>query len=68
METGRPLFIPVILGTARMGRMSLHAAQLVTGNWASAQALKPTLSISPSFPCQQTMRARPLSKPTSPPR
>src|SRR6266581_2679375 len=30
METGRPLFIPVILGTARMGRMSLHAARLVT--------------------------------------
>ena len=31
METDRPLFIPVILGTARMGRMSLHAARLVTG-------------------------------------
>ena len=31
METDRPLFIPVILGTARMGRMSLHAAHLVTG-------------------------------------
>ncbi len=30
METGRPLFIPVILGTARMGRMSLHPARLVT--------------------------------------
>ena len=30
MEATRPLFIPVILGTARMGRMSLHAAQLVT--------------------------------------
>src|SRR5256886_4506890 len=31
MEASRPLFIPVILGTARMGRMSLHAARLVTG-------------------------------------
>jgi NAD(P)H-dependent FMN reductase len=30
MDTSRPLFIPVILGTARMGRMSLHAARLVT--------------------------------------
>jgi NAD(P)H-dependent FMN reductase len=30
MEATRPLFIPVILGTARMGRMSLHAARLVT--------------------------------------
>ncbi len=31
MEAGRPLFIPVILGTSRMGRMSLHAARLVVG-------------------------------------
>jgi len=30
MDASRSLFIPVILGTARMGRMSLHAAQLVT--------------------------------------
>jgi len=29
MAATRPLFIPVILGTARMGRMSLHPAQLV---------------------------------------
>ena len=30
MDDSRMLFIPVILGTARMGRMSLHAARLVT--------------------------------------
>src|SRR6516225_11156081 len=30
MEHDRTLFIPVILGTTRMGRMSLHAAHLVT--------------------------------------
>ena len=30
MNAIRPLFIPVILGTARMGRMSVHAAHLVT--------------------------------------
>ena len=30
MEPGRTLFIPVVLGTTRIGRMSLHAAQLVT--------------------------------------
>src|SRR6201997_4330386 len=30
MDSNRSLYIPVILGTARMGRMSLHAAQLVT--------------------------------------
>ena len=29
MEANQNLFIPVILGTTRMGRMSLHAAQLV---------------------------------------
>jgi len=30
MATDRPLFIPVILGTVRQGRMSLHAARLMT--------------------------------------
>lgn len=30
METSRTLFIPVVLGTARMGRMSFHPARLVT--------------------------------------
>jgi NAD(P)H-dependent FMN reductase len=29
MEATRPLFVPVILGTTRMGRMSLHAANLL---------------------------------------
>ena len=30
MNSNRPLYIPVILGTARMGRMSLYPARLVT--------------------------------------
>src|SRR5260370_6842506 len=30
MEAARPLFIPVILGTVRKGRRSLHPAQLLT--------------------------------------
>jgi NAD(P)H-dependent FMN reductase len=30
MDATRSLFIPVLLGTARMGRMSLHVARLVT--------------------------------------
>ena len=30
MDSNRSLYIPVILGTARMGRMSQHAAWLVT--------------------------------------
>ena len=29
MEEGRPLYIPVILGTTRKGRMSAHAAKLL---------------------------------------
>jgi NAD(P)H-dependent FMN reductase len=29
METIRPLYIPVVLGTVRKGRMSLHAARLM---------------------------------------
>ena len=31
MENGRPLIIPVILGTTRKGRMSAHAARFVHG-------------------------------------
>ena len=31
MDSNRPLSIPVILGTVRAGRMSEHAARLVTG-------------------------------------
>ena len=68
MEANRPLFIPVILGTARMGRMSLHAARLVTGELVSARASRPTSSISQSFHCPPTMRERPSSTPTFPPR
>ena len=34
MEHARPLFIPVILGTSRKGRMSRHAAKLVTDDIA----------------------------------
>ncbi len=43
METGRPLFIPVILGTARMGCMSLHAAQLVTGELGKCAGIETDL-------------------------
>ncbi len=34
MATDRPLFIPVILGTTRRGRMSLHAAKLLADELA----------------------------------
>src|SRR5215470_18159806 len=43
METSRKLFIPVILGTARMGRMSLHAARLVTEELGKCEAVETDL-------------------------
>jgi len=43
MESNRSLFIPVILGTARMGRMSLHAAQLVTGELGKCEGVRTEL-------------------------
>src|SRR5216684_3235 len=43
MEAGRPLFIPVILGTSRMGRMSLHAARIVVGELARCAGVETDL-------------------------
>ncbi len=34
MDSGRPIFIPVILGTTRKGRMSEHAAKFMAGELA----------------------------------
>jgi len=39
MEASRTLFIPVILGTARIGRMSLHAAELVRGELSKCEGV-----------------------------
>jgi NAD(P)H-dependent FMN reductase len=39
----RPLFIPVILGTTRQGRMSAHAAQLVTSELSKHSGLETEL-------------------------
>jgi NAD(P)H-dependent FMN reductase len=43
MEGARNLFIPVILGTTRAGRRSLHAAQLVTGQLAKENEVETEL-------------------------
>jgi NAD(P)H-dependent FMN reductase len=43
MESARPLFIPVILGTTRMGRMSLNPAQLVTNELAKRAGVETEL-------------------------
>src|SRR5437867_9452021 len=43
MEHSRPLFLPVILGTTRQGRMSLSAARLVTGEVAKQAGVETEL-------------------------
>jgi NAD(P)H-dependent FMN reductase len=43
MEGNRPLFIPVILGTVRKGRMSEHAARLVQAEVAKRAGVKTEL-------------------------
>lgn len=43
MTTPRPLFIPVILGTTRKGRMSLHAAKLMTSEIAKRPGVETEL-------------------------
>ena len=41
--TGRPLFIPVILGTSRQGRMSEHVAKFVYGQIAARKDVQTEL-------------------------
>src|SRR5574341_2494856 len=43
MDVERPLFIPVILGTARKGRMSLHAARLMESEIAKRPGVETEL-------------------------
>jgi NAD(P)H-dependent FMN reductase len=43
MTTSRPLFIPVILGTPRQGRMSEHVAHFVRGELTKRDGLETTL-------------------------
>jgi NAD(P)H-dependent FMN reductase len=43
METARPLFIPVILGTTRKGRMSAHAARLMADEVAKRPGVETEL-------------------------
>ena len=40
MEATRPLFIPVVLGTTRQGRMSLHASRLVNQELAKHSSVE----------------------------
>ena len=43
MDTTRPLFIPVILGTPRQGRMSEHVAKFVVGEVAKRDGVETEL-------------------------
>jgi NAD(P)H-dependent FMN reductase len=43
MNTTRPLFIPVILGTPRQGRRSEHVARFVLGELSKREAIETTL-------------------------
>src|SRR5690606_3345863 len=43
MEQPRPLSIPVILGTARQGRMSAHAARWIAGYVGARPGVETTL-------------------------
>jgi NAD(P)H-dependent FMN reductase len=43
VTTGRPLFIPVILGTVRQGRMSAPVARLMTAELAKRPGVETTL-------------------------
>src|SRR6266702_4392950 len=43
MEGSRPLFIPVILGTTRQGRMSLHVSRLITQEVAKQNGIETEL-------------------------
>ena len=43
MTSSRPLFIPVILGTTRKGRMSLHAANRMAGEIAKRSGVETEL-------------------------
>src|SRR2546427_7683527 len=50
MEATRPLFIPVILGTTRQGRMSLHASRLVTQELAKHPGVESELIDTATLP------------------
>jgi NAD(P)H-dependent FMN reductase len=43
MEANRPLFIPVILGSVRIGRLSANAARLATGELAKCPGVETEL-------------------------
>jgi NAD(P)H-dependent FMN reductase len=50
MEASRPLFIPVLLGTTRQGRQSLHAAKLITQQLCGRAGVKTELIDIASLP------------------
>ena len=64
MPTSRPLFIPVILGTPRQGRMSEHVARFVLGELSKRDEIETTLIDirTLSFPITDAGEARLLNE------
>jgi hypothetical protein len=49
----RPLFIPVILGTPRQGRMSEHVARFVLEEIAKRDGIEPTKKSTPALDAEK---------------
>jgi NAD(P)H-dependent FMN reductase len=59
MDTNRPIFIPVILGTSRQGRMSEHVAKFVVEEVAKRDGVETELIDIRKFRFPPQMRVKP---------
>src|SRR5437899_2777079 len=64
METTRRLFIPVILGTIRQGRMSAHAAQFVAYQLSGRDTVETELIDIATLPFSRTDEGQAIKDPT----
>jgi len=64
METTRRLFIPVILGTIRQGRMSAHAAQFVAYQLSGRDTVETELIDIATLPLSRTDEGQAIKDPT----
>src|SRR5438094_994918 len=63
MEATRPLFIPVVLGTTRQGRMSLHTSRLVTQELAKHSGVESELIDIATLPLPTTNTGEAIKDP-----
>ena len=64
METTRRLFIPVVLGTIRQGRMSAHAAQFVAYQLSGRDTVETELIDIATLPLSRTDEGQAIKDPT----